>query len=71
MLLQEGYEWAHDHSVVTVFSAPNYCFRCGNLAAILEIDEGMQRNFLQFEQFAKTVQSEVKTKLRKVPDYFL
>lgn len=46
-LVQEGYEWAHDHSVVTVFSAPNYCFRCGNLAAIVEIDEGMRRNFLQ------------------------
>ena len=54
-LVQEGFEWAHDHSVVTLFSAPNYCFRCGNLAAILEVDEGMRRSFLQFEQHDKGV----------------
>ena len=43
----------------------------GNLAAIVEVDEGMRRSFLQFEQFNKSVQSDVKTRLRKVPDYFL
>lgn len=26
----EGYNWTHDRNVVTVFSAPNYCYRCGN-----------------------------------------
>jgi serine/threonine-protein phosphatase 2A catalytic subunit len=66
-LVQEGFEWAHEHAVVTVFSAPNYCFRCGNLAAILEVDEGMRRAFLQFEQYSKSVNSDQKTKLRKAP----
>ena len=35
--MQEGYEWAHDQQVVTIFSAPNYCYRCGNQAAIMEV----------------------------------
>lgn len=41
-LVMEGYNWSHDRNVVTVFSAPNYCYRCGNLAAIMEIDENLK-----------------------------
>lgn len=37
----EGYSWCHDQAVVTLFSAPNYCYRCGNRAAIMEINEKM------------------------------
>jgi serine/threonine-protein phosphatase 2A catalytic subunit len=35
----EGFNWSHERNVVTIFSAPNYCYRCGNQAAIMEIDE--------------------------------
>ena len=51
-LVQDGYEWAHDQAVVTVFSAPNYCYRCGNQGAIMEVDENMKGEFLQYEQYA-------------------
>merc|ERR1712018_539861 len=32
-----------------VVAAPNYCYRCGNVAAILELDEHLQREFTIFE----------------------
>ena len=34
-----GVEWCHEQRVVTVFSAPNYCYRSGNLAGFLQVDE--------------------------------
>jgi diadenosine tetraphosphatase ApaH/serine/threonine PP2A family protein phosphatase len=41
-LVMEGFNWSHEQNVVTIFSAPNYCYRCGNQAAIMEIDEHLK-----------------------------
>ena len=45
----EGYNWSHDRNVVTIFSAPNYCYRCGNQASIMELDDALKYSFLQFD----------------------
>ena len=54
--------------VITIFSAPNYCYRCGNQAAIMELDEKMRTNFIQFSQHEDNPDNNV---TKKCPDYFL
>merc|ERR1740123_2896365 len=48
-LVMEGFNWGHGDSLLTVWSAANYCNRCGNNAAVLELDEHMQRSIKQFD----------------------
>lgn len=66
----EGYNWSHEGAVVTIFSAPNYCYRCGNQAALLEVDENRTaQQFLQFDPAPR--RGEPVHSGRKAPDYFL
>ena len=67
-LVMEGYNWCHDHNVVTVFSAPNYCYRCGNQAGIMELDESLNENFLQFDPAPRRGEPHI---AKRTPDYFL
>lgn len=55
--------------VVTVWSAPNYCYRCGNVAAILELDEDLGRTYKIFEA-AKQDTSRLPAKKPAI-EYFL
>jgi hypothetical protein len=83
----EGYNWGQDRNVVTIFSAPNYCYRCGNQAAIMEIDEKLSYSLfvalflLRFArsnptgnrslQFDPAPRAGEPLVSRRVPDYFL
>ena len=69
-------------NVVTIFSAPNYCYRCGNQAAIMEVDEYLNKTlyfifctcdcFILYSlQFDPAPRRGEPTVTRRTPDYFL
>lgn len=64
-LVMDGYTLTHDKNVATIFSAPNYCYRCGNQAAIMEVDEKLRTCFIQFDPSPKQDDKEVVKRDRK------
>ncbi|CAJ0950048.1 unnamed protein product, partial [Mesorhabditis belari] len=68
-LVMEGFKWHFNETVLTVWSAPNYCYRCGNVAAILELDENGNKDFSIFE--AAPQENRGAPAKKPLPDYFL
>lgn len=68
-LVMDGFQyWFKDSSLVTVWSAPNYCYRCGNAASILNVSEHLERDFQIF--YAAEGQTKAKDFKKDLP-YFL
>lgn len=74
----QGFHWCHNQNVVTVFSAPNYCYRCGNKGAFLDIGENMDYSLqalafgiissMQFDPAPRNGDPEV---VQRAPSYYL
>lgn len=44
-LCNDGYQCLFSNTLSTIWSAPNYCYRCNNIASVLEIDEHLNKHF--------------------------
>jgi len=70
-LVMEGYQYTHANQLLTLFSAPNYCYRCGNQAAILEIDDEFHQDIRQFSAAPIEASSSQIHVSKATPGYFL
>ena len=68
-LVLEGYKIMFDNKLFTVWSAPNYCYSCGNVASIMEVDEDLEKDFKVFE--ATTNEEKQTPVIKDLPEYFL
>ena len=53
---------------MTVWSAPNYCYRMGNLASFMSLDENLTRTWKMFASAPETSNS---VGIQKTLPYFL
>ena len=56
-LVQEGYYYWFDEKLVTVWSAPNYCYRMNNKASLLSLTENGEKEFLIFDTVPESLNS--------------
>jgi serine/threonine-protein phosphatase 6 catalytic subunit len=75
-LVQEGFKYnftddpgVDEGMLVTVWSAPNYCYRCGNVASIMTISEDGKREFTIFNETEKS--NKLSIPIRSTVPYFV
>ena len=66
-LAEKGYATMFDEALVTVWSAPNYMYRSGNLASVMAVDENLET---EFKVFSAVPDSERRKPNDRIPDYF-
>jgi serine/threonine-protein phosphatase PPG1 len=73
-LCMEGYASLFDKHLSTVWSAPNYCYRCGNSASILEVGPNGSMFFNVFDAAPENDRDgpqQQQSALSRAPEYFL
>ncbi|CAK9049859.1 Serine/threonine-protein phosphatase 4 catalytic subunit (PP4C) [Durusdinium trenchii] len=73
-LVMTGYREMFNNGLVTVWSAPNYCYRCGNSGAVLELAEDMSQKYAVYgpcppDERKRPVNDGAQ--IEQLPDYFL
>ena len=69
-LVNEGYKfWFKDKNLVTIWSCPNYSYRCGNKASFMKISgNGNLREFFVFDTVKESISS---SQVKTLVPYFL
>jgi len=71
-LCMDGYQTLFNGKISTIWSAPNYCNRCGNIASILEISENLDKYFNTFSACPDSERQKPSfDSLKEIPDYYL
>ena len=68
-LIMEGYKVHFGGKLITIWSAPNYCYRCNNVAAILQLDEKLKSSYITFNAASEDYKPAPEKK--PLPEYFL
>ncbi|GAM22809.1 hypothetical protein SAMD00019534_059840 [Acytostelium subglobosum LB1] len=71
-LCMDGYQVLFKRTLSTIWSAPNYSYRCGNMASILEINESFEQYFNTYSAAPESLHNKPSQDTTKeLPDYFL
>ena len=68
-LIMEGYKEHFNGKLYTVWSAPNYCYRCNNLGSVMKLEQSLKHSFDTFK--AAKEDYGPAPKKNNLPEYFL
>jgi len=69
--VQEGMKYFFDKQLVIVWSAPNYCYRCGNKATVMKVTKDANPKDVTFIAFDAADSSETTPHYKSLVPYFL